>query len=118
MHELWLRFLTEINETTTEVPSGLLQNEFTKEAIKYMEVGTYTKEQLEAYDKCRIDTMTASAMLDDALRKGEAIGLEKGKAEGKAEVAIRLLKMGISFDDIMQCTGFIANEIQSLQKQE
>jgi len=122
LHELWLRFLTEINESTTEVPQELLQNEFTKEAVKYMEIGAYTKEQLETYDKCKIDTMTACSMIDDALIKGraegkaegEAIGLEKGKAEGKAEVAIQLLKMGISLDDIMQCTGFTEKEIQSL----
>jgi predicted transposase/invertase (TIGR01784 family) len=134
LHELWLRFLTEINESTTEIPSELLQNEFTKEAVKYMEVGAYTKEQLETYDKWRIDTMTACSLIDDAMIKGkaegkaegEAIGLEKGKAEGeaiglekgKAEVAIQLLKMGISLDDIMQCTGFTAKEIHSLQKQE
>jgi len=54
-----------------------------------------------------------NSMIEDALIKGEAIGLEKGKAEGKAEIAIQLLKMGISLDDIMQCTGFTEKEIQS-----
>jgi len=114
LHDLWLRFLTEINESTTEIPEELLQNEFIREAVRYMETGAYTKEQLETYDKVRIDTMTARSMIDDALRKGEVIGLEKGKAE----VAIQLLKLGISLDDIMQSTGFTQEEIHSLQKQD
>jgi predicted transposase/invertase (TIGR01784 family) len=32
-HELWMRFLTEINETTEEVPADLLENEYIREAI-------------------------------------------------------------------------------------
>ena len=37
LHELWLRFLTEINENTNEVPKELLENELTREAVGYME---------------------------------------------------------------------------------
>jgi predicted transposase/invertase (TIGR01784 family) len=39
LHELWMRFLTEINESTEEVPKELLENEDTSEAVKYLEVG-------------------------------------------------------------------------------
>jgi predicted transposase YdaD len=46
-----------------------------------MEKAAYTKEQLEIYDKCKIDTMTARSMISDALRKGEAIGRAEGEAE-------------------------------------
>jgi predicted transposase/invertase (TIGR01784 family) len=34
LHELWLRFLTEINETTGEAPKELLENNDTHEAVK------------------------------------------------------------------------------------
>jgi predicted transposase/invertase (TIGR01784 family) len=34
LHDLWLQFLTEINESTTEVRRELLHNELTEEAIK------------------------------------------------------------------------------------
>ena len=39
LHELWLRFLTEINETTEEVPKELLENELTCEAVDYAILG-------------------------------------------------------------------------------
>ena len=128
LHDLWLQFLTEINERTTEVPRELLQNKFTEEAVKYMEVGAYTKEQLEAYDKWRIDTMSALSIIDDALEKGEAkgraegeaIGLEKGKAEGRAEASInfclKLFKKGNSPEEIAELTGLPLKEITEILK--
>jgi predicted transposase/invertase (TIGR01784 family) len=82
LQDLWLRFLTEVNESTKEIPKELLENELTREAVTYMEMAAYTKEQLAAYDKARIDAMTARGVISDAMRKGEAIGLEKGEAIG------------------------------------
>ncbi|MDR1225695.1 MAG: Rpn family recombination-promoting nuclease/putative transposase [Prevotellaceae bacterium] len=124
LHELWLRFLTEINERTGEAPAALLENSDTREAVKYMEVGAYTKEQLSAYDKVRDGILTERSLLSDALKEGEAQGRvegeAKGRAEGKAErskeVALNLLKLGISLEDIMQSTGLTKEEIQALQK--
>jgi len=82
LHELWLRFLTEINESTREVPKELLDNELTREAVGYMEKAAYTKEELATYDKWKIAAMTERSAINDALRKGEAIGFEKGEAIG------------------------------------
>jgi predicted transposase/invertase (TIGR01784 family) len=87
LHDLWLRFLTEINEQTEKVPEDLLDNELVGEAVGYMEKAAYTKEELANYDKWKIDLMSAQSMLSDAEEKGEAIGLEKGRAEGEAERA-------------------------------
>jgi predicted transposase YdaD len=93
-----MKFLTDINEETKEVPKELLENELTREAVEYMRRAAYTKEELEAYDKWKIDVMTERSALNDAkneglsegrvegeaigLEKGEAIGLEKGEAIG------------------------------------
>jgi predicted transposase/invertase (TIGR01784 family) len=82
LHELWLRFLTEINKSTKEIPAELLDNEYTREAVGYMEKSAYTKEQLAVYDKWKIAAMTERSAINDALQKGEAIGIEKGEAIG------------------------------------
>jgi len=126
LHELWLRFLTEINENTREVPQELMNNEFTREAIGYMEKAAYTKEQLAAYDKRKIDAMTERSVMNDALRKGEAIGMEKGEAIGieKGEaigehkkavaVAMKALEMGMSIEDASKLSGLFREQIEEL----
>ena len=135
LHELWLRFLTEINENTTEISQDLLENELTREAVKYMETAAYTKEQLEAYDRWNLVIATEHSVISDAkdegltkgraegeaigLEKGEAIGLEKGKIEGRIEgrieVAKSLSKMGIPLAQIMKATGLSENEINQIK---
>jgi predicted transposase/invertase (TIGR01784 family) len=124
LHELWLRFLTEINENTKEVPQALLDDELTREAVAYMERAAYTKEQLAAYDKWKIAAMTERSAINDALRKGEAIGLEKGEAIGleKGEaigeqkkaviIAQNLIRKGISIDDVSDATGLSKQQIE------
>ena len=115
LHDLWLQFLTEINESTIEVPSELLQNELTEEAIKYMEVSAYTKEQLETYDKWRIDIMSALSIIDDSLEKGlekgRVEGLEKGKIEKTIEIIHNSHRAGIPIETIATITGLTPEEI-------
>jgi len=106
LHELWLRFLTEINETTKEAPKELLENELTNEAVGYMEKAAYTKEQLDAYDKWKIAAMTERSALKDARKEG--------KIEGKIEVAKNLLRKGFSIDDISEVTNLTKFQIQEI----
>jgi predicted transposase/invertase (TIGR01784 family) len=126
LHELWLRFLTEINETTQEVPQELLDNELTREAIDYMEKSAYTKEQLAVYDKCRIAVLTERSAINDALREGktiglkegEAIGLEKGEAIGarkeQEKFIINCQKAGYSMDEISAITGLTGEQLAEI----
>ena len=119
LHELWLRFLTEINETTEKVPKELLDDEFINEAVGYMERAAYTKEQLATYDKWKIAAMTERSAINDALQKGEAIGLEKGEAIGleKGEqkkaiaVSLKALEMGMSIEDASKLSGLSQEQI-------
>jgi flagellar biosynthesis/type III secretory pathway protein FliH len=85
LHELWLRFLTEINENTEEIPEELLKNEHIREAVGYMERSAYSKEQLQAYDKWKINILTERGMIDDAREEGLEQGREQGREEGREE---------------------------------
>ena len=85
LHDLWLRFLTEINEHTKEVPEELLADATIREAMEYMKVAAFTKEQLHAYDQNKIDVLTARGMFSSAKNEGRAEGRAEGLAEGKTE---------------------------------
>jgi predicted transposase/invertase (TIGR01784 family) len=142
LHELWRRFLTEINESTSEAPRELLENSETNEAVGYLEIGAYTKEQLFTYDKVRDGILTERSVLSDAKREGVAEGLEKGLERGLAQglekglgqglaqgleqglekgreeerkkFAAACLKKGMSLEDIQELTGLGVKTIRSL----
>ena len=106
LHELWLRFLTEINESTVEVPTELLKDDHIREAIGYMEKAAYTKEQLMKYDKWKINVLTERGMIDDAL--------EEGLLKGKQEIALSMLKDGMSVEIVCKYTGLSKRQIEEL----
>jgi len=118
MQELWLRFLTEINETASEAPKELLENSDTREALKYIEPGAYTKEQLFTYNKVRDGILIDCSVLSDYKQEGLQEGLSEGRKEAAASIALNLLNLGISLDDIVQSTGLMREEICTLQEKK
>jgi predicted transposase/invertase (TIGR01784 family) len=126
LHELWLRFLTEINEKTEEVPEDLLAIKEIREAVGYVERGAYSKAQLATYDKWKIAVMTERSTLKDAIiegrMEGKAEGIIQGRKEGEAkgiiqgkiETAKKMLKKGMSIEDISDCTGLPKQQIEQL----
>ena len=121
LHDLWLRFLTEINESTKEIPKEMLKNKHIAEAIGYMERSAYTKEELARYGQWKIDSMTATAMLENAREEGkaegEAIGLEKGRAERdeiKIQMLINAYREGVPIEKISAFSGLSTEEIKKI----
>ena len=51
MQVLWLRFLTEINENTQEVPAELLESAEVSEALEIVERAAFNDEEMRTYDK-------------------------------------------------------------------
>ena len=51
MQILWLRFLTEINENTKEVPAELMENAEVNQALEIVEIAAFSDEEMRAYDK-------------------------------------------------------------------
>jgi predicted transposase/invertase (TIGR01784 family) len=54
-------------------------------------------------------------VVDTAYDDGEKIGLEKGKIEGKLEVALKLKQKGFPIEIIEKITGLSIEEINQLQ---
>jgi len=131
LHELWLRFLTEIDENTKEIPEELLQDELISEAVDFMRTSAYTKEELDAYYTWKMNCMTAEKMVENAeargeargeqigLQRGEQIGLQKGEQiglqKGIINIALNAIKRGMPDIEISELTGLTLTEIQELK---
>ncbi len=85
---LWLRYLSEI-ENGTEMIDEQLLNDFMQvpelaQALELTKESSYTKAQLETYDKYWDTIRTEKTLIVDAEAKGEARGKAEGIAEGEA----------------------------------
>lgn len=122
MHMLWLRFLTEINENTRQVPRELLENPEIKKAVTVLEESAFTPAQLQGYkrfwDIISVEKTLMSGAERKGLKKGMEKGLEKGREEGRKEglllVASHAKKQGLSTPIIASLTGLSPEEIEKL----
>ena len=132
MMVLWLRFLTEINSNTKEIPVDLLNDPEIGKAVEELEISGFTDAELRAYDKFWDSVSVERTLLDDRYQKGKeegrAEGKEEGRAEGKEEgraegmsqrsleIARNLLSLGLPVDQIIQATGLTEEEIELLKE--
>ena len=111
MQVLWLRYLTEINERTREIPKELLDNPEVKKAVSALEESAFTEAQLLGCEKFWDIISVEKTLYNSAERKGMEKGMEKGKAEEQLLIASNMKKQGISAAIISQCTGLPIKDI-------
>ncbi len=138
MQVLWLRYLTEINEGTREVPADLLANPDIKKAVEQLRESAFTPEQLLGYEKfwdiISVErTLFSSGKreglaegmekgleegIEKGMKKGLAEGMEKGMAEGERrkqyEIARQMKADGLPVATIVKYTGLSVKEIDEL----
>ena len=130
MHRLWLRFMTEVNESTSAIPQELLDDPAISKAISIVERGAYSDEQLATYDKYRDMAATEKALIDGSFNKGREEGRAEGRAEGLKEGmkqgeekgrkdatlanALSLKKNGVPIDVIANSLGLSIDEVREL----
>lgn len=110
MHVLWLRYLTEIDEKTREVPPELLDNPDIKKAVAQLEESAFTDAQLRGYEKFWDTVSVEKTLINSAERKGRA----EGHAEGIKQTARRMKAKGYPLADISDVTGLTIAEINLL----
>jgi len=125
-----LRYLTEINERTVEVPGEFLENPEVKKAVEVLEESAFTPAQLLGYEKFWDAISVERTLFGSGERKGRAEGLAKGRAEGLAEgvakgiqegerkrqleIARNMKSLGVDYELIVKATGLSSDEIMQL----
>ena len=82
MHVLWLRYLTEVQNSTREVSSDLLCNPDISKALSVVERSAYTEEQLLGYEKFWDIISTEKTYYGSALKRGLEEGMQQGLEQG------------------------------------
>ena len=140
MQVLWLRFLTEIDETTREAPAELLENAEVSEALEIVERAAFTDEEMRSYDKFWDNVSVQKTLEADWKRKAAQAEAKANEAEakaneaeakaneaearaseaearlrqGKEETARKMKELCVDTGIICQVTGLTAEEIASL----
>jgi len=126
LHELWLRFLTEIDERTETVPAELLENAEVREAVQCAERAAYNRAQMYYYDAILDRVLTERTFIADSkkegreegiaegIAKGRAEGIAKGREEANRETARKLKALGMPLEQIKNITGISDAEIACL----
>ena len=79
---LWLRYLTEVGEKSTEVSGDLLAQQEVREAVEYVKESGFSEGELAAYEKYWDGVSVERTLLADAIADAIAEGEAKGRAEG------------------------------------
>ena len=119
---MWLRFLTEINSNTKEIPSDLLNDPEIGKAVEELEISGFSDAELRAYDKFWDSVSVERTLIDDSYQKGKEKGKEEGIAEGmekgmnqKAlDIAKNMLAMGLSAEQVAKANQLPLEIIKNL----
>ncbi len=119
MAVLWLRFLTEINERTAEVPTELMENPDTRQALQILEKSAYTEAQLYAYEQFWYAVVDERVLIEGGYKKGReegrAEGLQQGLRQSAIAIARNMREKGIAAADVAELTGLSLAEVEALQ---
>ena len=111
MQMLWLRFMTEIEDSLEEIPEELLQNSIIKEAVDYLQESGFTKGELATCGKYWDDIRSEMILMNAA--KAESVA--EGRTEEIIEMIKRAIKNGLDNELIKTSTGLTGKEINDLR---
>jgi predicted transposase/invertase (TIGR01784 family) len=126
LYDLWLTFLTGIKKGDEKVPQELLEENVTREAVKYLEINSYSKAELNTYDKYLDIILTTRTYQADSEAKGKAEGLLEGKAEGLVEgeakgreeklieIVINSSRLGLSLEQTQAIAGVNKEKVEEI----
>lgn len=89
MQALWLRFLTEIDESTRQVSEDFLAEPEITKALTVLEESAFSDAEMAVYDHfwdmISVERILHEGAIRRGLAEGQAMGLAEGKAKGLAE---------------------------------
>lgn len=107
----WLHFFAEAQKHSLRDVQKNVNSQHVKKAYHMIESATLPQKVKKAYEEDMKRRYNISHYVQSEVRKGE----NKGKEEGKAEVAKAAMKKGLSDDVIVDITGLPLSTIKSLR---
>ena len=130
MTVLWLRFLTEIDTNTEQVPTELKENPEIQKALEELKVTGFTEEELRAYEKLLDNIRVERTLQQDSYEKGVEEGMEKGMEKGieqgveigltkgqnkdKFTIAQKMLSAKLPYSQIIAFTGLTEEQLKEI----
>ena len=106
---LWLKYLTLISEGTKDIPQELQENAEISEAISYLQISSFSEEELAYYDKYWDSVRIEKTALEEKFAKG--------KTDEKHETAFRGFEKGYSDEIISDLNGLTTSEVKILRQE-
>jgi predicted transposase/invertase (TIGR01784 family) len=113
---LWLRYLTEVGEKSTEVSGDLLAQQEVREAVEYVKESGFSEGELAAYDKYWDGVSVERTLLADAIAEGRAKGRAEGEQLGQQKVALKMLRKGLGVQEVAALLDMEAEEVLRLSR--
>lgn len=110
LKDLWMKYFTEIDESTQEADDDLLDNPDIAEALDIVKRSAYTEAELAAYEKSKLDEITERSAMSQSREEGKAEAEAQAHAE-KIEMARKMKADGMPLDLILKYTGLRTEEI-------
>ena len=114
MAVLWLKFLTEIDESTEEVDAELLENPDTAQALQILEKSAYDDSQLYAYEYFWDAVVNERVAIEGGYKRGMADGMAQGEHNKALEAARRMKADGMPAELIAKYTGLSIDTVNNL----
>jgi len=121
---LWLRFLTEIDESISNAPADLLENTEITEALENLKTSAFTQAELDAYDKYWDNIRVELTLQSESYDKGHVEGREEGKAEGEKlgamlkayKTAINGFSKNMTIEELSELTELPLSTLEKLKQ--
>ena len=116
LRDLWLLFPTGIERGAEQVPPELLEEPETKAAVRCLEEHSFTRDELDRYDRVIDSIATEKTLLAGSREDGRAEGRAEGRTEGAREIALAMLDQGLPVEMVAKCSGLAVEEVRELDK--
>ena len=113
---LWLRFLREIDEKTTDVSKELLDVPEIAEAITLSKESAYTPSELTVYESYWDQVSREKTLMIDKYTEGKAEGKAEGEEMATHRIAKSMLEYDIEVDIVMKSTGLAREDVEKIKE--
>jgi predicted transposase/invertase (TIGR01784 family) len=116
LEEKWCYFLKHADESSlAEIESLIGKDPIIKRAFEAIDQASWTEEELRTYERITKANLDNLAVEQQKIEDAEARGEARGKAERNIEIALNLLKQGLSDSLISSATDLSIDKILKIK---